>query len=124
MLEKRDLKVGALVWWSRSSDRYAEWSCPCVVTQVSRKSFRVRSLDDFKETKDLRMDDAMDTTSRREMRPCNLEEVEEFFEKRKLGLEQRVLEVKAAVQKLERERDTYIEKSKKFMEQIKTATSS
>lgn len=123
MLEKKALKPGALIWWTSRGEAFqADCSCPCVVTHVDKKSFRVRSLDDFKETSDLRMDDEVDLTSRREMRPCTIAEVVEFLERRELELEQRVLAANTELQKRERERNEYADKVKKFLEESRLAS--
>lgn len=77
------MKVGLLIWWT--ADRtFKQWDCPAIVTKVTRKFFKVRSLDDFKETKNLRMDDDPhphgDRTSRTtEMRVSSVSEVEKYL---------------------------------------------
>jgi hypothetical protein len=80
MLEKKEMKVGVLIWWS--AERYTHsWSCPAIITRVGKKSFDVVSLDDFKENKDLRMNDEVNKTSRHEMRPCSLVETIEYLKR-------------------------------------------
>ncbi len=94
MVRKEDVKPGLLVWWS--AERYMSgWSCPAVVTVVEEKWFRVRSLDDFKETDPLRMDDVPSgdkSVLTSEMRICTLDEVKEYFKKRKRKFEDTITE--------------------------------
>ncbi len=81
MVSIEDLKPGVFVWWS--AERYMRsWSCPAQVTEVQKDSFKVRSLDDFKESGPLRMHDDVDESTRNEMRLASPAEVREFLEKR------------------------------------------
>lgn len=83
MIEKSKMKVGLLIWWT--ADRtFKEWDCPAIVTKVTRKFFKVRSLDDFKETDNLRMDDNPDprfdeSCRTTEMRVSSVSEVEKYL---------------------------------------------
>lgn len=89
MVRKEDVKPGLLVWWS--AERYMNsWSCPAVVTVVEEKWFRVRNLDDFKETVPLRMDDVSGgdkSVLTSEMRVCTLDEVKDYFKERRREFE-------------------------------------
>ena len=94
MVKKEDVKPGLLVWWS--AERYmSSWSCPAVVTAVEGGCFRVRSLDNFKETAPLRMDDVSGgdkSVLTSEMRPCTLDEVKDYFKERRREFEDTITE--------------------------------
>jgi hypothetical protein len=83
MIKKSQLKVGVLIWWT-ANRTFKKWDCPAIVTKVSRKYFKVKSLDDFKETENLRMDDDPhphgDLSSRTtEMQLSSVSEVEKYL---------------------------------------------
>ncbi len=83
MIEKSKMKVGLLIWWT-ANRTFKRWDCPAIVTKVTRKYFKVRSLDDFKETENLKMDDDPhphgDLASRTtEMNLSSVSEVEEYL---------------------------------------------
>ncbi len=120
MLKKEDLKVGLLIWWS--AERYMRgWSCPAIVTEASDKSFKVRSLDDFKETDDLRMEDDpeglpyKDESSRKEMRICTMDEVKEYFKKSMRVMEDKVTENQRALTDAQSNLTEYQERVKDFL---------
>lgn len=83
MIKISEIKKGALIWWKRNPDRFSMgWDCPVIVTEVTKKGFQVKSLDDFKLSPELSMNDGqkfMIPTSRNEMRPCSFTEVKEYF---------------------------------------------
>ncbi len=117
MLDKKDLQVGALVWWT--ADRiFKSWSCPAIVTQVKKKSFKVRSLDDFKESAPLRMDDDMDQTSRREMRLASLEEVCCYLRDQMRVLDEACAKREQADDQAKRRYDEYLAKVGQFLPEL------
>lgn len=120
MVKKEDMKPGTLVWWS--AERYMNsWSSPAIVTVVEDEWFKVRSLDDFKETDQLRMDDipGMDKSVRTsEMRLCTLDEVRDYFKKRKRNLEDAVTEKTRALKDVQDKLAEYEEKVKSFLETL------
>lgn len=74
MIEKDEIKVGLLIWWSAERLTKA-WSCPCVVSHIEGNRFKVTSLDDFKEVEDL----FLQGPCLREMRKCTINEVKDYF---------------------------------------------
>lgn len=96
MIEIRQVRKGQLVWWS--AKRYmSEWSCPAVVTEVKRNSFRVQSLDDFKVTEPLRLHDVPGggPSSRKEMRLASEQEIRDYLRGRRQQLDNRVVEAQS-----------------------------
>jgi len=120
MVKKEDMKPGALVWWS--AERYMSgWSCPAVVTAVEENWFKVRSLDSFRETDQLRMDDISDIDKSvriSEMRLCTLDEVRDYFKKRKRSLEDAVTEKTRALKDAQDKLAEYEERVKSFLETL------
>lgn len=111
MIKISDIKVGALIWWktNRDSDCRA-WDCPVIVTTVTKKGFRVKSLDDFKVSPELSMNDGqkfMIPTSRKEMRLCSLEEVKEYFEKNISDKKNRASEVDKSIKSMQAKLRTF-----------------
>ncbi|MFC1600052.1 hypothetical protein ACFL3T_03430 [Patescibacteria group bacterium] len=83
MIEPSQLEVGMLVWWTRHSESYGgNWDCPCVVTKVGDETFRVISLDDLKETKDLLLErpECDDPAAPTEMRISTRDEVNDYVQ--------------------------------------------
>lgn len=101
MIQKSKMKVGLLIWWT--ADRHFKaWDCPAIVTKVTKKYFKVKSLDDFKETDNLRMDDDPDprfdkSVRTTEMRVSSVSEVEEYFNKRIKSKQTTIKEAKASL---------------------------
>ncbi len=104
MIQKSKMKVGVLIWWT-ANRTFKKWDCPAIVTKVTRKYFKVRSLDDFKETDNLIMDDDPhphgDLSSRTtEMRLSSVSEVEEYLknniENKHKALRESAKEIRAA----------------------------
>ena len=120
MIKKEDMKPGVLVWWS--ADRYMRsWSCPAIVTAVTEKWFRVRSLDDFKETNKLRMNDVPDfdkSPRTFEMRLCTMDEVQEYFKKQKRDLEDEVYHKKRALKDAQERLHEYKKRVESFNELV------
>ncbi|MFH1508893.1 MAG: hypothetical protein ABIE68_01900 [bacterium] len=119
MINKEDMKPGLLVWWS--AERYMNtWSCPAIVTTVEDEWFRVRSLDDFKETDRLKMNDSpgSDKSCRSEMSICTLDKVQDYFKKRKRGLEDAVTEKTRALKDAQDKLAEYEKKIEDFLETI------
>ncbi|MFW5888551.1 MAG: hypothetical protein ACOCVY_02430 [Patescibacteria group bacterium] len=111
MINKEDMKPGLLVWWS--AERYMNaWSCPAIVTEVEDEWFRVRSLDDFKE---IDLDKDVRTS---EMRLCTLDEVKDYFKKRKRGLEDAVTEKTRALEDAQDKLAEYEKKTEDFLKTI------
>jgi hypothetical protein len=96
-MEKKELKVGKYVWWKGQSFMTQVWSCPCIVTYIGRKGFKVQSFDDFEESELLhyrvgaRKDQALSVLL--EMRVCDTEEVKEYLKRtgKELSVEKSVL---------------------------------
>ena len=114
MLEKGEIKEGLIVWWAAERTMH-EWSCPAVITHVGRKSFRVISLDDFKESGELRMNDEVDQSSRHEMRASSLEEVKEYFKKRERQLDDLIQKKKRDLADAEENLRDFKERARKFI---------
>jgi len=95
------------------------WSCPCVVTQVNEEegTYRVRSLDNFKETGPLRIEGhpELAPSSLSEMRVCTAEEVREYLKKQARELEDALTSAKRAEDDAQGRLDGYIEKSEKIL---------
>lgn len=121
MIEKDKLKVGLLVWWS--ADRYQmSWSCPAIVTEVTEEWFTVKSLDDFKETKPIRMDEepGLDKSVRNtEMRICTLDEVKGYFNERTKGLEDKVARAQKVLNDAIMSLYDFSAKTKAFLNEMK-----
>lgn len=117
MLEIEDMEEGLLVWWRADRAFGSSWSVPCVVTHLDtdKGSFRVRSLDDFKETGYLRLHDAVDETSRREMRVCTLDDVREFFKRRQYASEDRLIKLRRELKDYEERVSDYKNKVDAFL---------
>ena len=114
MVEVSQIKVGAFFWWEADRPR-KYWSCPCVVTEAEQDSFKVVSLDDFKEIGPLRMHDGGDESCRSEMRPCTLQEVERYIEDRKRRLGDDITSAKRALQDRQQELREYKENAKALL---------
>ena len=88
MIEVNDLRKGLVVWWT--ADRgLRSWSCPCVVINVTKGYFKVKTFDDFKESESLRVNDMPvgDKSCRHEMVICSKERVAKYLQdyRRKLS---------------------------------------
>jgi len=114
MLEKKDMKKGLIIWWV-AERIMSGWSCPAVITHVGRKSFRVISLDDFKESGELRMNDEADQSSRHEMRVSSLEEVKEYFKKRERQFDDLIQKKKRDLADAEENLRDFKERARKFI---------
>lgn len=75
----------------------------------------MKSLDDFKETDDLRMDDEGDKTSRREMRLSSMDEVEEYFKEKAREQEELIRAKTAGLADLKEELKKFKQRSKEFL---------
>ena len=75
MIERKQLRKGKLFWWAANGE-IDRWSCPCVVTYVGKKFFRLMSLDDFKET--VNFEYGLNRPLK-ELRNCSLDEVETYL---------------------------------------------
>lgn len=119
-IEKEKIKVGLLVWWR--AERYSSgWSCPCIVIRADKKHFRVMSLDDFKETNDLRLDDRdpHGKSGVEEMRICSIDEIREYFKKRDRKFEDGITELNRKLKDTKEEQEDFRLKSEKFLEECK-----
>ena len=120
MIKKEEMKPGLLVWWS--ANRYMKsWSCPAIVTVVDEESFKVQSLDDFKETEPLRMNDIpnLDKSVRNtEMRICTTEEVLDYFKNRTRHLEDIVISKTRELKDAEDQLAEYQKKTEKFIKNL------
>lgn len=123
MIEKKDMKVGLLIWWS--AERYMnEWSCPAIITAVGKTWFKVRTFDNFEETEQLRMDDIpnLDRSCRTsEMRICTLQEVQNYLRDRKRYLEDCVIKKSRESKDVQDKLKTYEEQIKIFETDYKTS---
>ncbi|PIR94748.1 hypothetical protein COT95_02475 [Candidatus Falkowbacteria bacterium CG10_big_fil_rev_8_21_14_0_10_37_6] len=119
MINKEDMKPGLLVWWS--GGRYINrWSCPAIVTAVEDKWFKVRTLDNFKETGQLKMNEVPDSDKsiRSEMRLCTLDEVHNYFKKHKRNFEDAVTEKTRALKDAQKRLVEYEEKIGPFLKTL------
>lgn len=123
MLQAKELRVGLFVWWN--AGRYMSgWSCPCIVTTINRKKgFRVRSLDNFRETDWLRLKDIpdLDRSSLHEMRECSREEIEQYFETTTQGLRNEVTTIKGRLVAAQRRLAAYKKQVDEFLTQSATS---
>jgi hypothetical protein len=118
MVEQSELRVGLLIWWEADRE-FSEWSCPAVVTEVTEDWFKVRTLDEFKETEPLRMNDNGDETSRREMRVCGIDEVKKFFLEKNREFEDSLTETKRRLEDLETEKANFASQVEAFLATVK-----
>ena len=115
MIAPEELKVGLFVWWS-AGRHFSSWSCPCVVSDVGDKSFRVKSLDNFMETEDLsKVRTVEDPGVLHEMRICTLEEVRQYFMGQLREKEDEVIKAQRTLEDRKRGKDVYEAKIKVFL---------
>ena len=112
------IQTGRLLWyWGFTS--LSEWNCPAVITKVNsaEKKFRVRSLDDMREQREIYdfVCDQNSSTSRKTMRLASKAEVRRYLLKRRTGLERNLSNAKnalssakKAVSKFDRVRDALL----------------
>jgi len=108
MLQKNELKVGLVIWWTRSSEGWGgDWNCPCIFTHVDIEGnkYRVFSFDDFKETGDLQIEmptpNGSNSSSLSEMKLSSMEEVKAFLQKEKASAEEKVSKLRKKVEEAE-----------------------
>jgi predicted ribosome quality control (RQC) complex YloA/Tae2 family protein len=118
MLENKDLKAGQLIWWA---DEF--WSCPCVIVSVGDLSFKVESLDNFRESGDLRIDAVSDRSPRGNMRTCTVFEAEEYFRERKRELKKQLRDLEDKVLELKEKKANYERRADEFLATLKCSPS-
>ena len=118
-MQAKELRVGLLVWWSNDS-----WSCPCVVTAINRKrGFKVRSLDNFRETNWLRLKDDphFDKSRLHEMQECSREDVEQYFETTTQKLKNRIATAESELVAIRKHLTAYKKQVSEFLTQPATS---
>ena len=76
-MEREDLKVGGFIWWEFQLCMNP-WSCPCMVTYIGEKGFKVKRFDFHEVTHLMPYRDIYGATLSC-MRVCDKEEVLTYF---------------------------------------------
>lgn len=87
---KKDVKKGALVWWTAKRNGYRctkSWDCPGVITEVRKMGFTVMTFDDFDESNPS-FSGGDDGPAYKEMRLITKEEAKEYVDERKEDLDE------------------------------------
>ena len=113
MIEIKDLEPGLLVWWSAARSSTRRWSFPAMVTLVAKTHFRVMGFNDFKVSDELRISyDLVDC--REEMRPCSIDEVEDYLTKRRVELANEITVKETELSAVKNALYSFDEKGKKW----------
>ena len=129
MVTVEELKVNLFVWWT-ASRRLSAWSCPCVIIDVGDICFRVKSLDDFQDGESLLINDSpVQNSNLKEMRVCNMREVQAYFKSQLRDMSDTLIhkkrdfedfedpEILKYIEYLEEEISSYEEKVKVFLDE-------
>ena len=85
MIKREEITEGLLLLWGVDNSYNDEYTCPAIVVEVEENWFIVRSLDDFRESDCIRIDEVSnldENVNKSKMKICTLEEVQEYFKKR------------------------------------------
>ena len=106
MLEKKDLFVSRLVWWSRVVSSVDDGH-PCVITRVGKESIGFKSLYNLNDIANLDIDQILP-----ELEPCSFIRAFEYVNKKKKQL-------KYELKDLERQVAASKEYRKRYKQEIK-----
>jgi hypothetical protein len=83
MIEISEMHKGLIVWWAAIRS-VAGYSCLAVVTEIKPNSFRVRSLEDFKISRPLSLNDVpgRNPSPRNKMYVASEQEVRDYLKTR------------------------------------------
>lgn len=91
MKKTNQIKKGTFLWWKRTGNSSnQDINCPCVVTKVTKKGFKVKTFDDFKESELIPFDS---TAHKEELRKTSKSNVEAFLDMKHKNIQDRIEKV-------------------------------